>query len=423
MCLVWFRLSSQQQVTQFDVQRADVLARTVNAGVDFVPLFVYVLGLAVFAQGTSEFMLSGLVPGIARDLSVSVGAAASLTSAYAIGMIVGAPVMAALSARWPRRRALAGFLTTFVFVHVIGAVATDFAVLFGTRIVAAIVNAGFLAVAMGVATARVTPARQARATAVLLSGVTLSCVVGVPAGALLGNWAGWRSAFWAVAVLCLPALALVFRSAPVDAARRHDVAVRREVRALKSRSVQLALTLAAVVNGATFATFAYLAVIATDVTHLPAGAVPGLLAAFGVGAFIGVNAAGRMADGQLRQGVILALGALPVGWAVLAMTSTQTAPLFIVTIIQGGLSFGVGSTLVNRVMHVASDAPSLNGAFATVGLNAGAFLGPLLAGAATGVTGDNRDAVWVSAALAAMAIALIAASRLIPTARNVREVR
>ncbi|WP_329461122.1 hypothetical protein [Streptomyces sp. NBC_01431] len=94
-----------------------------------------------------------------------------------------------------------------------------------------------------------------------------------------------------------------------------------------------------------------------------------------------------MADGQLRQGMVLAMWALPAGWAVLAMTSTQTAPLFIVAVVQGGLSFGIGSTLVNRVMHVAADAPSLNGAFATVALNAGAFLGPLLAGAATGADG------------------------------------
>ncbi|MFE4869821.1 Cmx/CmrA family chloramphenicol efflux MFS transporter [Streptomyces sp. NPDC056682] len=388
-----------------------------------MPVFIYVLGLAVFAQGTSEFMLSGLVPGIARDLSVSVGAAASLTSAYAIGMITGAPVMAALGARWPRRRTLAGFLTAFVVVHVIGAVTTDFAVLFGTRIVAAIVNAGFLAVAMSVATALVTPAKKGRATAVLLSGVTLSCVAGVPAGALLGTWSGWRSAFGAVSVLCLPALALVFRSAPAGAARRHDLSVRQEVRVLKSGSVQLALTLAALVNGATFATFAYLAVIATDVAHLPAAAVPGLLAAFGVGAFIGVNAAGLMADGQLRQGMVLAMWALPAGWAVLAMTSTQTAPLFIVAVVQGGLSFGIGSTLVNRVMHVAADAPSLSGAFATVALNAGAFLGPLLAGAATGATGDYRHAAWVSAALAATAIAVTAASRPSPAHGKREEAR
>ncbi|MEU3373851.1 Cmx/CmrA family chloramphenicol efflux MFS transporter [Streptomyces sp. NPDC006660] len=377
-----------------------------------MPVFIHVLGLAVFAQGTSEFMLSGLVPGIARDVSVSVGAAASLTSAYAIGMIVGAPVMAALSARWPRRRALAGFLAAFVGVHVIGAVTTDFAVLFATRIVAAIVNAGFLAVAMSVATALAAPAGRARATSILLSGVTLSCVVGVPAGALLGEWAGWRSAFWAVAALCLPALLLVFRSAPVDAGGRPDVSVRQEVRTLTSRSVQSALVLAAVVNAATFATFAYLAVVATDVTHLPTGAVPGLLAAFGAGAFAGVNAVGRATAGRLGQGVAIALWSLPVGWTLLALTSTRPVPLFLATVIQGGLSFGIGSALVNRVLHLASAAPSLNGSFATVALNTGAFLGPLLAGAVTGTTGDFRDAVWTSAALAATAVAVAAASSL-----------
>lgn len=372
-----------------------------------MPVFVYVLGLAVFAQGTSEFMLSGLVPGIAADLSVSVGAAASLTSAYAIGMIIGAPVMAALSARWPRRRALAGFLTAFVVVHVLGAVTTDFATLFGTRIVAAIVNAGFLAVAMSVATALVQPAKQGRATAVLLSGITLSCVAGVPAGALLGDWAGWRSAFWAVAALCVPALAFVFRSAPADAADRRDVSVRKEAGALRSRPLQRALVLAILVNGATFATFAYLAVIATDVAGLPAGAVAVLLAAFGVGAFTGVTAAGRLGDVKLWPAVC----ALPVGWAALAVTGTHPAALFALAAVQGALSFGVGSALVGRVLRVASDAPSLSGAFATVALNVGAFLGPLSAAVATRTAADYRAAPWVSAVLACGALVVIGVRR------------
>lgn len=347
--------------------------------------FIYVLGLAVFAQGTSEFMLSGLVPGIAAELSVSVGAAASLTSAYAIGMIVGAPVMAALSARWPRRRALAVFLAAFVVVHVIGAVTTSFPVLFGTRVVAAVVNAGFLAVAMSVATAP-------RATAVLLSGVTLSCVAGVPAGALLGEVAGWRSVFWAVAALCVPALALVFRSAPADAAGR--VSVRQELRELRSGPVRRAMTLAALVNGATFATFAYLAVVATDVTHLPSGAVPGLLAAFGVGAFVGVNMAGP----DLPAILFLVL---PVGWAVLALASVHPVALFVMATVQGGLSFGVGSALVGRVLRVAPGAPTLGGSYATAALNVGAFAGPLIAGVA-----DYRYVPVVSAVLAATAVPL-----------------
>lgn len=369
-----------------------------------MPLFVHVLSLAVFAQGTSEFMLSGLVPGIAHDLSVSAGAAASLTSAYAVGMIVGAPAMAVLSARWPRRLALAGFLAAFVVVHAIGAVTTNFPVLMGTRIIAAIANAGFLAIAMSVATALAAPAKQARATAILLSGVTLSCVAGVPAGALIENWFGWRSAFWAVAALCLPALTLVFRSAPTGTTGHQHVSIRQEARELKSRPLRLALILAVLVNGATFATFAYLAVIATDVTHLPGGAVPGLLAAFGVGAFIGVTTAGRIGDGR---GLVIALCTLPVGWTVMAATSAHPAALIIMSLIQGGLSFGVGSALVGRVMRVAANAPTLSGAFATVALNVGAFVGPLLAAVATESSGDYQRAVWVSAVMAVVVIAVL----------------
>ncbi|OXM45047.1 Cmx/CmrA family chloramphenicol efflux MFS transporter [Amycolatopsis alba] len=372
-----------------------------------MPLFVYVLGLAVFAQGTSEFMVSGLVPGIAGDLSVPVGAVAALTSAYAVGMIVGAPAMAVLSARWPRRRALAGFLTAFAVVHVIGAVTTSFPVLFGTRIAAAVVNAGFLAVAIPVAAALAPQGKQARATAILVAGITLSCVAGVPAGAVLGDLAGWRSAFWAVAALCLPALILVFRSAPADAAGSRGVSIRREAREIKSPPVRQAMILGALVNGATFATFAFLAVIAKDVAHLPSGAVSGLLAAFGVGAFIGVTVAGRKGDGELGSGLVLALCALPVGWTVLAVTGAQPVALFLVTTVQGGLSFGCGSALVARVMHVAPGAPTLGGSFATVALNAGAFLGPVLAGFVTETTGDYRHAVWISAALALIPLAFV----------------
>lgn len=362
-----------------------------------MPLFVYVLSLAVFAQGTSEFMLSGLVPAIAADLSVSVAAAASLTSAYAIGMVAGAPVMAALSARWPRRWTLAAFLVAFVVAHVVGALTDDFAVLFGTRVVAAVANAGFLAVAVSAASTVAGPDKQARATATLLAGVTLACVAGVPGGALLGQLFGWRAAFWAVAGLSLPALALVLRSAPAEPEGR-NVLVRKEFRVLRSWPVWHALMLAALVNGATFATFAYLAVFATAI---PAGAVPALLAAFGAGAFVGVTVAGR--TGSFRP----ALVALPAGWLLLAVAGSNAVGLFAMTVVAGALSFGAGSALVNRVLTAAPGAPSLGGSFATVALNAGAVVGPLLAGAVTDATGDYRHTVFLSAALSLVALVLL----------------
>lgn len=144
-----------------------------------MPFAVYVLGLAVFAQGTSEFMLSGLLSGIAADLRVSIPAAGLLTSAFAIGMVLGAPLMASLSRRWPRRRALLVFLVVFIAVHVVGALTPGYGVLLATRIVAALANAGFWAVALAAAVAMVPPALRARATSVVVGGVTVACVAGV----------------------------------------------------------------------------------------------------------------------------------------------------------------------------------------------------------------------------------------------------
>src|SRR5690349_18528945 len=135
-----------------------------------MPLPLYLLALAVFAMGTSEFMLAGLLPDIASDLGVTVGTAGVLASAFAIGMIVGAPLVAALARDWPRRSSLLGFVLVFAAAHVAGAITTSFPVLFASRVVAALANAGFLAVALTTATVLVSPDMKGRALAVLLSG-------------------------------------------------------------------------------------------------------------------------------------------------------------------------------------------------------------------------------------------------------------
>ncbi|SCE94085.1 Major Facilitator Superfamily protein [Micromonospora haikouensis] len=179
-----------------------------------MPVVIYILGLAVFAQGTSEFMLAGLIPDIAADLRVSVPAAGTLTSTFAAGMIIGAPLMAVLSLRWPRRWALLVFLTAFIAAHVVGAVTGSFGVLLATRVVGAVANAGFLAVGLATAVGLAGPHAKGRAASVLLGGVTLACVAGVPAGAVLGNLWGWRTAFWAVAAVSVPAAVAILRSVP-----------------------------------------------------------------------------------------------------------------------------------------------------------------------------------------------------------------
>jgi MFS transporter, DHA1 family, chloramphenicol resistance protein len=159
-----------------------------------MPVLLYVLAVAVFAQGTSEFVLAGLVPGISTGLGISIAQAGYLTSGFAVGMVVGAPLMAAVGRRLPPRWTLSASLAIFVAAHVAGALTDQFAVLLASRFVAAVANAGFLAVALSTVTTIVPAGKQARGLAAILSGTTLALIAGVPAGALLGEVWGWRSA-------------------------------------------------------------------------------------------------------------------------------------------------------------------------------------------------------------------------------------
>ncbi|MFJ5801755.1 Cmx/CmrA family chloramphenicol efflux MFS transporter [Streptomyces decoyicus] len=380
-----------------------------------MPFVLPLLGLAVFAQGTSEFMLSGLLPDIARDLHVSVSAAGSLTSAFAVGMVIGAPLLAMLSMRWSRRRALLAFLVAFLLVHVLGAVTTHYGVLLATRIVAALANAGFLAVALATATAMVAPDAKGRATSVLLGGTTMACVAGVPAGALLGELWGWRSAFWAVALMSLPAVPGILRSVPADRAGQSADAgpgpgagpgTRGELRALRSPRIVVTLLLGALVNGATFCTFTYLAPLVTDVTGIGAGWVPAVLALFGLGSFVGVGLGGRLADTRPVPLLVAGGAALLLGWTVLALTAGNPVAALVLVFVQGALSFGVGSTLVSQVLYAATGAPTLGGGFATAALNVGAAIGPWCGGAALTAGLGFRSPLWVSALLTALALVL-----------------
>ncbi|MER5550799.1 Cmx/CmrA family chloramphenicol efflux MFS transporter [Streptomyces sp. NPDC002793] len=371
-----------------------------------MPIAVYVLGLAVFAQGTSEFMLSGLLSGIAGDLDVSLGAAGLLTSAFAVGMVIGAPLTALVGRTWPRRRALLFFLGVFVAVHVVGALTSSYGVLLATRVVGALANAGFWAVALVTALAMVAPHQRARATAVVVGGVTVACVVGVPAGAALGELWGWRSAFWAVALVSVPAVVALLVAVP--GGRPDDapqVSAESELRALARPRLLLTLLVMALVQGATFCTFSYLEPLVTRVTGFGAGWVPVVLALFGVGSFAGVTLAGRLADA--RPGALIGIGmsALAAGWAALALTAAHPVAALVLVLLQGALAFGTGTTLITRVFHLAPDAPTMAGSFATAAFNVGAAAGPWLGGLALGAGLGFRSPVWVSALLMCLALA------------------
>ena len=357
-----------------------------------MPFALYMLALAVFVMGTSEFMLAGLLPAIATELDVSVGTAGLLTSAFAVGMVVGAPVMAAFARRWPPRLTLIVCLLVFAGSHVIGAMTPVFSLLLITRVLSALANAGFLAVALSTATTLVPANQKGRALSILLSGTTIATVVGVPAGALLGTALGWRTTFWAIAILCIPAAVGVIRGVTNNVGRSETSAtsprLRVELSQLATPRLILAMALGALNNGGSVA-----------------------LVMFGIGSFLGVTIAGRLSD--QRPGLVLAVGGplLLTGWIVLAVVASHPVALIVLVLVQGFLSFGVGSTLITRVLYAASGAPTMGGSYATAALNIGAAAGPVLGalGLATGL--GLLAPVWVASVLTAIALVIMLLTR------------
>ncbi|WP_037677308.1 Cmx/CmrA family chloramphenicol efflux MFS transporter [Streptomyces griseus] len=372
-----------------------------------MPYPLYLLAMAVFAMGTSEFMLAGLLPDIASDLDLTVGTAGMLTPAFAIGMIVGAPLVAALARNWPRRSSLLGFILAFAAAHAVGAITTSFPVLFATRAVAALANAGFLAVALTAAATLVSPDKKGRALAVLLSGTTVATIAGVPCGSVLGTLLGWRATFWAVAALCLPAALGILKGIPAGRVKEEATGgptLRTELAQLKRPRLMLVMLLGALVNSATFASFTFLAPVVTGTAGLTEVWISVALVLFGAGSFVGVTVAGRLSD--QRPALVLAVGGplLLIGWPALAMLADEPVALLALVFFQGALSFALGSTLITRVLYEAARAPTMAGSYATAALNVGATVGPLAAATTLSTAAGNLGPLWASGLMVAVAL-------------------
>ena len=389
-----------------------------------MPFALYFLALAVFVMGTSEFMLAGLLPAIATDLNVDVATAGLLTSAFAISMTFGAPLMAALSRRLPERTTLLSCLLLFAISHATAALAPDYVLLLITRILGAVSNAGFLAVALNTAT-RLAPAHlKGRALAILLAGTSSATIAGVPAGTLLGAHVGWRSVFWVIGSLCLPAIVAVFMAVPVSRAQGAPAdrapQLITELAELFTPRLAGTMLLAALVNGGTFAVFTFITPLVTTTAGLAEPWVPLVLVLFGLGSFAGITVAGRVSD--RRPVAVLATGGplLLAGWIALALLAERPAALLALVFAQGFLSFALGSTLIGQVIHAATGAPTMGGSYATMALNAGAALGPVLGGITLSAGFGLLAPVWVAALLVALAmlISLVAPQLLGPRPRR-----
>ena len=371
-----------------------------------MPVAVYVLGLSVFALGTSEFMLSGLLPPLADDMNVSIPTAGLLISAFAIGMVIGAPLLAVATLRLPRRTTLTALITVFGLGQVAGALAPTYEVLFASRVISALACAGFWAIGAAVAMAMVPLGTRARAMAVMLGGLSIANVLGVPAGAFLGEHFGWRSAFWAVAVASAIALAGVLTLIPRIPLPDEKPRLKRELAIYRDRQVWLAVAVTALAAGGVFCAFSYLAPLLTDVAGLDDGWVPTVLGLFGLGALIGTAIGGRYADAHLFGVLISGITASTVLLVVLALTASNQVAVVTVTFLLGVSAFYTGPALNARIFNIASAAPTLAGATTTAAFNLGNTGGPWLGGVVIDADFGFASTAWAGAAMTALAIAL-----------------
>ncbi|HET6857270.1 MAG TPA: Cmx/CmrA family chloramphenicol efflux MFS transporter [Streptomyces sp.] len=387
-----------------------------------MPLAVYILGLAVFALGTSEFMLSGLLPPIADDMGVSIPQAGLLISAFAIGMVIGAPLLAVATLRLPRRTTLITLITVFGLGQIAGALAPTYELLFASRVVSALACAGFWAVGAAVAIAMVPVNARARAMAVMLGGLSIANVLGVPLGAFLGDSFGWRSAFWAVAAASAVALVGVATLIPRIALPDEKPRLKQELGIYRDRQVWLAVVMTALAAGGVFCAFSYLAPLLTDVAGLDAGWVPTVLGLFGVGALVGTAIGGRVADAHLFGVLLSGIAASTVFLAALALFASTAWVAVALAFMLGVSAFYTGPALNARVFNVAGAAPTLAGATTTAAFNLGNTGGPWLGGTVIDAGFGFASTAWAGAALTALALATVVVSLRMQRGRGSRVV-
>ncbi|MFZ3596086.1 Cmx/CmrA family chloramphenicol efflux MFS transporter [Streptomyces sp. BH104] len=375
-----------------------------------MPLAVYILGLSVFALGTSEFMLSGILPAVADDMDVTIPQAGLLISAFAIGMVVGAPLLAVATLRLPRRTTLISLITVFGLGQVAGALAPSYAVLFASRVVSALACAGFWAVGAAVAIAMVPVNQRARAMAVMIGGLSIANVLGVPAGAFLGDGLGWRAAFWAVGVASAIALVGIVTLVPKIPLPAERPRLKRELSIYADRQVWLSIAVTALAAGGVFCAFSYLSPLLTDVAGLPESWVPAVLALFGIGALAGTTLGGRIADAHLFGVLLTGITASTVFLAALAVLGHFAVAAVALSFLLGFSAFYTAPALNARMFNVAGAAPTLAGATTTAAFNLGNTGGPWLGGTVIDAGLGYSATAWAGGAMTVVALALTVVS-------------
>jgi len=375
-----------------------------SAGPTRLPLVVYVLAVGTFLMLTTEFVVAGILPEIAGDVGVSVARAGMLITVFAVGMVVGAPLMAMLTLRLPHRLTLMLALGVFALGHVIVAVSSAFGVLLAARFLTALATGAFWALAAVVATRVSPPGMGSRAVGIVNAGGMLATVLGVPLGALAAQHIGWRGTFWALAVLALAAVPLIARHVPGGGDDHEVVSIRSELAALRSGRLWLALAACAATTGGVLAAYSYIAPLLTDRAGIAENLVPLVLAGFGVGSLVGSIVGGRLGDTRPHAATVAAPAATTLILLAICAVSSAAGLTTILVVLLGFFGLGANPILIAMAVRYADRAPTLGSSLAVAAFNFGTAVASWIGGVALESELGTVGPVVVGTAISALTL-------------------
>ncbi|MBO8185266.1 MFS transporter [Streptomyces spirodelae] len=384
-----------------------------NSAAGRLPVGVYLLGFSLFAMGTAEFLLAGVLPRVAADFDVTLSSAGFLITAFALGVVLGGPPCAVLSLHWPRRTALVVTQGAFAAGIVVGLLG-NYQVLLVTRVISGVAYAGFFAVASVTAIGLVTPDRNARASGVVVAGLSVAMVAGGPAGTLLSHFTQWRVGFWAVVALTVAGIVgclLGLPAADADGDRPTAPSVSRELATMRNPKLWAIYAITILTTAAYMITYNYLAAMLADITAVPEIRIPAILALFGVGAFIGLSIGGRVSDKHPHVALLTGASAIVVLSAGMVVAIHQVWAVVPMVFLIGVAAFVLNPALYGRVFALAADAPSLAGSTNVSAFQLGISITPVLAAAALTQGAALTSVCLIGAGLAAAAVPLILLDR------------
>ncbi|MNW39135.1 Inner membrane transport protein YdhP [compost metagenome] len=372
------------------------------------PISLLSLTVAAFAIGMTEFVIMGILPNVAEDLHVSIPSAGQLITAYAMGVAIGAPILTILTQRIPQKRLLCLLMVLFILGNGVSVIAPNYGVLMVARILTSLTHGTFFGVGAVIAASLVRPDKRAGAVSIMMAGLTIANIIGVPLGTFIGQHMGWRASFGAIAIMGVIALIGIALFIP-QIKQDEPISLATQIRSLLRPKLLLFLLIGALGNTSLFAVFTYIAPLLQQITGFAEHSVTWILIIFGFGVTIGNIIGGKLADWKLMPSLIGLYLLICILLAIFTFSIQSPVAAVITIFLWGAASFGVMPGLQIRIMSLAKSAPALastsSHSAGNLGNAAGAFIGGVV------ITHVGLSSLpWVGSIIVALGLVLLVLS-------------